>query len=174
MHALMKYGIAISFFNTSARCICKVNLPAEYRLSILYLPIYLIGKRNVPYKYVIYRRCIVMIENWNYRFDWNAIFVSHKFCWLFCHAFLLTKVSKEKKGNLQMKHRLFMFAKGVGRFSPPGKSLLFVVSIFTLLWYESPLSKFELAVSMPCRRAYFFSWSKLWFVCDDNFCINSI
>ena len=88
--------------------------------------------------------------------------------------FTHTLWGQRKKGNLQMKHFPFMFATGVGRFSPSGKNLLFLVSIFTLLWYESPLWKLELAVSMPCRRAYFFSWSKLWFVCDDNFCINSI
>ena len=76
MYDWMNYGIAISFFNTPARYTCKMNLPAEYRLSILYLSMYLIGKTNEPYKYVIYR-CIVMIENWNYRFDWIAIFVSH-------------------------------------------------------------------------------------------------
>ena len=47
----------------------------------------------------------------------------------------------KKKGSLQMKHFPFMFATGVGRFSPSGKNLLFLVSIFTLfdmnLFYEN-------------------------------------
>ena len=118
MYDLMKYGIAISFFNTTARCICKVNLPAEYRLSILYLPIYLIGKRNAPYKYVIYG-CM-------YSYDWKLklpFWLERNICisqilLTLLSCFLLTNFEGKKRREPTNEASPFHVCQGCGKIFP--------------------------------------------------------